>query len=90
MFSSVVGSSGSFIVKIVCTEIKKFVSWRSFLFIDAFPKSKLKRIAQLPTGNIAFESSETQLEEIVLVGSVSKIHAQLRRLVKSCSILNIS
>ena len=50
-------------------------------------KSKLKRIAQLPVGNIAFESSETQLEEIVMVGSVSKIHAQLRRLKNDSSLL---
>ncbi len=39
----------------------------------------MKRIAQLPTGNIAFESSETQLEETILIGSISKIHTQLRR-----------
>jgi hypothetical protein len=47
----------------------------------------MKRIAQLPTGNIAFESSETQLEETILSGSISKIHTQLRRLKNDSSLL---
>ena len=32
-------------------------------------KSKYKKIAQLPLGTLAFESSETQLEEIIMTGT---------------------
>ena len=35
----------------------------------------------------SFESSETQLEEILMTGSLEKVHAQLRRLRNDCSIL---
>ena len=35
----------------------------------------------------SFESSETQLEEILMTGSLDKVHAQLRRLRNDCSIL---
>ena len=53
-------------------------------------KPKMKRIAQLPTGNIAFESSETQLEETILIGSISKIHTQLRRKLDIITCLKLS
>ena len=53
-------------------------------------KSKYKKIAQLPMGTLAFESSETQLEEIMMNGSVSKVHAQLRRLKNDSSLLKDS
>ena len=50
-------------------------------------KSKYKKIAQLPMGTLAFESSETQLEEIIMTGSINKVHAQLRRLKNDSSLL---
>ena len=50
-------------------------------------KSKYKKIAQLPLGTLAFESSETQLEEIMMNGSINKAHAQLRRLKNDSSLL---
>ena len=50
-------------------------------------KSKYKKIAQLPLGTLAFESSETQLEEIIMTGSINKVHAQLRRLKNDSSLL---
>ena len=36
-------------------------------------KSKYKKIAQLPLGTLAFESSETQSEEIMMNGSIAKV-----------------
>ena len=50
-------------------------------------KSKYKKIAQLPLGILAFESSETQLEEIMMNGSINKVHAQLRGLKNDSSLL---
>ena len=50
-------------------------------------KSKYKKIAQLPLGTLAFESSEIQLEEIIMTGSINKVHAQLRRLKNDSSLL---
>ena len=50
-------------------------------------KSKYKKIAQLPLGTLAFESSEIQLEEVIMTGSINKVHAQLRRLKNDSSLL---
>ena len=54
-------------------------------------KKKSKKVPTLPdlrrNEPFSFESSETQLEEILMTGSLEKVHAQLRRLRNDCSIL---
>ena len=47
-------------------------------------KTKYKKIAQLPLGTLAFESSETQLEEIMMNGSISKVYLIIFMILQAC------